>query len=130
MARLALLLLLALGACRGGPAVLRVDRARGVDGGWRLPDAPVRLDATGDVVTLNYAGRTFVFRGVGEFEGHLSGEHVRLRSDALRILLTPEELRVEERAAQPGADPLRNRWALADLPEGARLRYEKGALIP
>lgn len=125
---LASALLLALAACKSAPPRFPVDRHRGIDGAWDLPfeGGPVRLDASGTVVTLEFRGHTFVFHGLTSFRGELGPDQVYLRADEMRIGVTADHLQVQRLGSLAEGPGETQRWPLADLP--SRVVYRDGKL--
>ena len=112
-----LLFLLVAGCVFFEPAeTKRVTKNPGIDGAWVMGD--VRLDATGDVVTLEFGERTFVFSNVEVFRGEISTEHVRLRAGPLEIRVDEERIAIHRRGSRDRS------WALADLPTDRPIVYE------
>jgi hypothetical protein len=117
-----LVLLGVLAACAIGKRA-GVDRQRHIDGAWAIKDGETRLDATGDVATLYFLGRTFVFEGMTSIRGVLEKKTVQLRGEQIRIHLTSERLQVTHgKEREPLTLPL------AQVPVGGRVRYADGKL--
>ena len=117
-----LLLLTALAACGYGKRV-GVDRQRDIDGAWAIKKGETRLDVTGDVATLFFQERTFVFEGVSAMRGVLEKKQVQLRGESVTINLDTERLEVVH-----GRERKKLTLALAQVPVGGRVRYADGKL--
>ena len=120
MRRPALIFLLALAAC-ASDRVAGVAHERGFDGGWTSPGGATHLDITGEVATLHFQGRRFVFKPVGSLKGYIGPEGVGLRGDGLDIHVDRETVVVRERGHSVEAP-------LAKIPPGATASYTRGQL--
>lgn len=110
------------GGCHGGGrAVIQLRKEPGFDGAWITTedDRVTALDCTGDVTKLRYGDRTFTFRGLTRFHGHISAASVRLVTDNYVIEITAEKFSIEGR---------RRRYVrpLAALPKTPVVVFEGG----
>ncbi len=95
---------------------MRITKNAGIDGAWSMDG--VRLDASGGVVTLEFADRTFVFSRIDVFRGKISRKEVRLRAGPLEIRVDEERIAIHRRGSRDRS------WALADLPTDRPVVYE------
>jgi len=121
MRRPLLVFLLAFAACatdtRAG-----VARQTGIDGGWTSAKGGTHLDVTGDVATLHFQGRRFIFKPVGRLNGYVGETDVGLRGGGIHIVLDLKAVSVQQRGHAPVEAPL------AEIPVGATVQYARGRL--
>jgi len=117
------LLALLLAAC-AAPNVVRINHQRGIDGAWHIGENEklVHLDATGDVLTIRFRGRTIVFTQMTRFRGFISPDEVAIEGDDTSVRLTEDEMRI----VSGGETFVR---PLAKLPTGRKIVYVAGGLF-
>jgi len=82
-------------ACASGPPVVTVRRSGGLDGAWAVGEnAETRLDVSGDVARLHFAGKEFEFLGIKDLKGALSPVQVELMADRFHVFATLETLSI------------------------------------